>query len=640
MNIKRLAACCAAASLLLPMSAGANLVRPEPLVRRPAVEQTSTVAELRSHVKYVFVIYQENRSFDSYFGTYPGAEGIYSHRPSDTLGYTQQLEDTNGNMVNIRPFKIGPAQYAADTDDVDHSHYRLIAKMDVTSNGPQMDKYALVEEQKHFTAGQMPSLEAKQYGELTMAHEDCDTIPLLWNYAHHFTLFDGIFQHEVGPSTPGNISIIAAQSGETQYGLHPSEGYTDNGGSAAGVPVENDRDPAWGPYNPGDGATSASEQINLTFASLPLTTAGSAVTAARSADKSAATDFADVESDVTTIAKRDTQTGFGWFQEGYDKEPNVASAADSLENYVTHHNGPQYFGYVANSPIKKELHGLADLSTELARGTLPAGGGVFYAKGGYLNLYGIKPADPDSAVQSNFVGDDDHPGYSDAEISEANVAQLVNDIAASKYWSQSAIVITWDDSEGDWDHVAPPLTEIGPGTGNAPYDFTSDGPRVPLMVISPYAKTGYIGHGYGDQASVVKLVNTIFGLTPLAELPDEEQGTEDAASNGHNNFKPGDASSNGVNNLVDAFDPNKLSGATAPLPASYAMVPESMIKSLPQTTGLDCAKIGIVPVDESRGIKNEIPADFNPRPGTDPTDPNAKRVNGRQDVMRAADPED
>jgi len=102
---------------------------------------------LHQKIKYVFVLYQENRSFDSYFGTFPGAEGLYSHPPAQTPGFTQQLTDVTGGLVNIQPSRIGPRDtcpnstvngalspttcYAADTDDIDHSHPRMVAKMDI-----------------------------------------------------------------------------------------------------------------------------------------------------------------------------------------------------------------------------------------------------------------------------------------------------------------------------------------------------------------------------------------------------------------------------------------------------------------------------------------------------------------------------
>ena len=69
-----------------------------------------------------------------------------------------------------------------------------------------------------------------------MAYEDCDTVPLLWGYADKFVLFDNIFQTMTGPSTPGNLAIIGAQSGQTQWALHPDLGYTDNGGFRSGCP--------------------------------------------------------------------------------------------------------------------------------------------------------------------------------------------------------------------------------------------------------------------------------------------------------------------------------------------------------------------------------------------------------------------
>jgi phospholipase C len=597
----------AALSLIAP--AGNAAAIPPGHVR--AVPRNPLISALQQKVKYVFVIYQENRSFDSYFGTFPGADGIYSSPSTETPGFSQQIESTDGTYQTIHPFRIGPAQFAADTEDVGHGHPALVSKIDVTAAGPKMDKFALVEEQAH-TTGAKPSLAAKQYGELTMAYEDCDTIPLLWNYANRFTLFDHIFQSHIGPSTLGALEIISAQIGETQYGLHPSEAYTGNGGSGAGVPVVNDSNPHWGP-----GVTVPGPQLNLTFATLPLTLAGTSVTKLPATDTTASTDFADVREDVSAIhGDGEASHGWAWFEEGYSKEPNE-TPAQSADSYIPHHNGPQYFGYLANSSERENLHSLGSFYAAVAGGTLPTNGGVYYVKGGYQNILGLKPADPKPSLASIFPGDDDHPGYSDAEISEANVADAVNRIAASKYWSQSAIVILWDDSEGDYDHVPPPITEIGPGSGNVPADYLGNGPRVPLMVISPFSKTNTVVHALGNQASVVKFIDEVFNLTPLGDLPDEEKGRDYARALGHANFDAGDSSA--VDDLLDAFDPGRLAGTTAPLPASYAEVPTNYVFNLPQKTGLGCGGIGVIPVDYLRGVQNNIPADFNPRPGSDPT---------------------
>jgi len=590
------------------------------------------IADLRGKVKYVFVLYQENRSFDSYFGTFPGAEGIYSQSPDKTPGFTQQITNVDGSKGTIQPFRIGPSYYAADTDDIDHSHSRIVARMNVVNGKPQMDAFAANEEAKYLVAGQTPSLQAKQFGELAMAYEDCDTIPLLWTYARKFALYDHIFQEMTGPSTPGNLAIIAAQSGQTQYVRHPETGITDNGDKSRGQPVLNDNDPLAGspsdisvgtkqPVNPKDypGYTVADNQ---TYASLPVTLGGQDIATITQADTDPAADLSDISEDVASIAKSGgSQIPWAWYEEGYSKEPTdpndgPTDANGTHASYITHHNGPQYFGYIANNPQEAaKLKGLQSFYDDLQNKALGDAGGVFYVKGGYQNLNNLKPTNPDPIVQKNFLGDDDHPAYADAQISEALVSKEINAIAASPYWGQSAIILTWDDSEGDYDHVPPPINQVGPGTSGV----LSDGPRVPFMVISPFSKTNYISHEQGDHGSVVKFVDTVFNLTPLADLPDERQARDDAATKLKlQNFGPDDDLTDGISNLVDGFDPDKLSGKTPALDPSYVMMTDDQIMTFPTKEGQGCKMAGVTPVPPPAGVSAAPPADFNPRPKTNP----------------------
>jgi phospholipase C len=236
-------------------------------------------------------------------------------------------------------------------------------------------------------------------------------------------------------------------------------------------------------------------------------------------------------------------------------------------------------------------------------------------KGGSGNLFGLLPTDPDPAVQKNFLGDDDHPAYSDAQISEAMVAKAINAIADSPYWAQSAIIITWDDSEGDYDHVPPPNRAAG-----VDHAVISNGPRVPLILISPYARTKHVAHETGNHASVVKFIDTVFGLPPLALLPDEYLGRLLGEQEfGQKELGPEDALTPDVSDLLEGFSPARLKGVAAPLPASYLKVSESLIQELPQKTGYGCKDLGIITTDRARGVKNVIPSDFNPRPKTNPT---------------------
>lgn len=600
--------------------------------------QDPTVRLLREKVKYVFVLFQENRSFDSYFGTFPGAEGLFSHLPEETPGFYQAIQNVDGTYSVIHPFRLDPKDYPSDTDDVDHSHPLMVAKMNFQKGTPKMDQYAMVEERKFSPLTNppaKPSLKAKQMGELTMAYSDCNNIPFLWFYADRFVLFDHIFQEMTGPSTLGNLAIIAAQTGQTQWALHPDLAYTDNGSSLRGVPVMNDNDPFWGsqldptpakdklPVSPRDltNGVEYGTALNLTFATLPLTLLGRDAKEVTESDRDAKFDLSDVADDVPFIAGlQRARVAFGWYEEGFDREPTDPSegpidANGNHASYVTHHNSPQYFGYVANNPrMVQQLHGLEDFFNAVDRRTLPAGGGVFYVKGGYANTLGMKPADPNSNVQKNFMGDDDHPGYSDSQISEAMVATAVNKIAGSPYWAQSAIVITWDDSEGDYDHVPPPPVTKGPDGS-----VIANGPRVPLILMSPFARTHAVLHNSGSHASVVRFIDTVFHLPALGELPDEVRGRELGEQRfGLKNLGPRDADPD-VTDLVDAFSLDRLSGKAAALPASYGEIKDDVVKTLPQVSGYGCKDLGIVTTDRAAKIVNRVPEDFNPRPVTMPT---------------------
>jgi len=150
------------------------------------------VAALRQHVKHVFVIYQENHSFDNYFGTYPGAENLASALAREH-GFRQY--DPIGKQW-VTPFGITDP----DIESPGHSRTSLLAKMD----GGASDRYVATQEKESQKSGYAPS-DAQAIALMSMAHYDCRTVPFLWKYAQSFDLYDHIFQGMTGPSTPGNI---------------------------------------------------------------------------------------------------------------------------------------------------------------------------------------------------------------------------------------------------------------------------------------------------------------------------------------------------------------------------------------------------------------------------------------------------
>ena len=526
------------------------------------------IADLRRQVRHVFVVYQENRSFDSYFGSFPGVDNLAT---AEARAHGFRQYDAIGKMW-ITPFLLN----AADTEDADHTRQALLAK----SNGGKMDHFISYEEDNLVNASATSPGFARQVGLLTMAHEDCTTVPFLWMYAHRFAIYDHIFQAMYGPSTPGNIDLIAGQTGQTQAARHP--GQTAKSTLGPGEPVMNDYEPDFGPYALARDANGVL-QDDQTYATVMLSMKG------RDAAK-ATKDTDDVKEDIGELSRLDHEAvPWAWYQEGFgDGQGNDHPA------YIAHHNAPQYFGYIRQNPsLWSGEHDLLDFFTAVEKRQLPEKSVVF-VKGGLINPFGWKPANP-AAV--NVLGDDDHPGYSDSQLSESLVAKVVNAVARSPYWADSVIIVTWDDSEGFYDHVPPPRFETCPDK-----EPCGDGPRVPLILISPYAKSSGVVGDAGDHVSFVKFLNVLFDLPPLASLPDEKpylpQGPRDANER--------------ITDLLGGFDAARLAGRKAPIAAAEAQIPDAVVNTFPPP--MSCKETGVTPVvipgaslTPPKGFTNPIP---------------------------------
>jgi phospholipase C len=336
----------------------------------------------------------------------------------------------------------------------------------------------------------------------------------------------------------------------------------------------------FGPYGNGSPPNPLDAQDDLTFATVMLTMAGSqAVNAKRDDD--------DIKDDVTDIAHMGhPAVPWGWYQEGFKFKPGHTTNFA----YISHHNALQYFGYLRQNPyFWRGVHDLTDLIPAIQNGTL-GDRGVVFVKGGYKNPFGDKPANSNPAIQERFTGDDDHPGYSDSQISEAMVARVVNAIAKSKYWNDSLILITWDDSEGFYDHVPPPQFERCPDGHPC-----GDGPRVPAMIISPYAKDHAVISALADHSSFSKMLAKIFDLPLLGSLPDEAPYLPEG---------PRDTNPR-LSDLLAALDPERLSGTKSPIPNTDAIVDDVAVP--PKES---CQSLGIRP-DVIPG-ENKPPAGFGP----------------------------
>ena len=110
------------------------------------------------------------------------------------------------------------------------------------------------------------------------------------------------------------------------------------------------------------------------------------------------------------------------------------------------------------------------------------------------------------AVFQPLGRDDEHPGYAAILAGDRKAAEMVEKIRNSPAWGSTIIIVTHDENGGTWDHVAPPrIDRWGPGT------------RVPAIVISPFARKGFVDQTTYDTTSILKLIEERFGLQPLGD---------------------------------------------------------------------------------------------------------------------------
>jgi len=130
--------------------------------KEPVISQAEKLKLIQSKIKYVFVLFQENRSFDFYFAGYPGADGLYAgpngpYSNVQPAGFTQLLVNTDGSIGIVTPFRIPTTivdakgttvpLYPADIASVNHSHTAIARKIALDANGvAQNSEYALTEE--------------------------------------------------------------------------------------------------------------------------------------------------------------------------------------------------------------------------------------------------------------------------------------------------------------------------------------------------------------------------------------------------------------------------------------------------------------------------------------------------------------
>jgi phospholipase C len=456
-------------------------------------------------IKHLVVIFDENISFDHYFGTYPFAantdgspfrakrstpkvNGLYSKiTPSGPIG---PLLTANPNLYN--PQRLTHSQ--AVTCDQDHGY----TPEQQAVNGGRMDKFV------QFTES-APSCNASAPAEffrpgLVMDYFDGNTVTGLWNYAQNYAMSDNNYDTVFGPSTPGALNLVSGNSGAS-YAVSPVTGKKITTPVADTVSALNsnglgtiygDLDPAYDDCS-NDSHASSENSFPLGVSTGP--NIGNLLSAAH----------------VT----------WGWFQGGFaptgknaagfavcgSSHTNIAGAV--VPDYVPHHDPFQYYKSTANPkhlpPSSLAAIGHTDQANHqydlslfyktLAAGNLPA---VSFLKA--------------AAFQ------DGHAGYSNPIDEQTFLVNTINQVEQSKYWKSTAIIITYDDSDGWYDHQVMPIVNGSNTSADeaicSSVPTTLDnwttrcgyGQRLPMLVISPWTRTNYVSHNRTDTTSIVKFI--------------------------------------------------------------------------------------------------------------------------------------
>jgi phospholipase C len=410
-------------------------------------------------INHVIVIFQENWSFDGLYGTFPGANGIAN------AGAAANQVDLNGVPYETLPQPIDTSVNPPAPDE------RFPADLPVgpfnAGNYVPADEltgdaiHRFYQEQYQINGGKMDKFVAwSDSAGFAMSYYDATAMPqgLL---AQQFTLLDNIFHAAFGGSFLGAQWLISAATPVWPDAPKKMIAVVDENGIMVTDGVVTPDGYAVNDCFPIKGPSPKS--ITDPAMLLPLQT-------------------------NPTIGDRLDEAGvsWAWYAGGWDD----AVAGNPAPSFQFHHQAFTYYeNYALGTPGQKaHLKDEKDFIAALQAGDLPA---VSFVKA---------------------IGDDnEHPGYSTLTTGQDWTAKMVSAVQESSAWDDCAIFIAYDENGGRWDHVAPPRVDRwGPGS------------RVPGIVISPYAKKGFVDHTPYDTTSILKFIETRWNLEPLT--------TRDAAS--------------------------------------------------------------------------------------------------------------
>jgi len=425
-----------------------------------------------SKIKHIIVIYEENRSFDTLYGNFPGANGLanaaattktqvkmdgtpFANLPdvcwksaapfpnTDPGTGAQKCTQEDPDFLPLEPIANGPfdASKAVPLDQMSHEDlvHRFYQEQ-VQIDGGKMDKFAAVSDA----------------GGLTMQTYDGSKLEM-WKFAQDYVLADNFFHAAFGGSFLNHQWLACACT--PVYNNAPKELKAQVGTDGALI-KDGIVTPDGFAVNTIFPASAPHPAEDARHPRLPLQDAPT---------------IGDRMSD-----RKPKAVSWAWYSGGF----NDALAGDTTtHNFQFHHQPYTYFRrYAEGEPGRAHLKDGADFEKAIAKGTLPEVS--FYKPVGDLNQ---------------------HPNYATLMDGDHKTAELIRKIQANKkLWAGSVIIVTYDENGGTWDHVAPPVIDNwGPGT------------RIPAIIISPFAKRHTVDSTRYDTTSILKLIEVRYGLSPL-----------------------------------------------------------------------------------------------------------------------------
>jgi phospholipase C len=421
-------------------------------------------------IQHLVVIFQENVSFDHYFATYPSAANPPGEPPFTAARNTPSVNGLNdplnapNNPNSAQPFRLDRSQF--ETTDQDHSYTDEQRAVDAGL----MDRFV-----EAVGRGAPPNDYGHGHG-LVMGYYDGNTVTALWNYAQAFAMSDDSFGTTYGPSAVGAVNLVSGQT----HGFSPDA-------TSFGIAVTTNGTMIGDPQPAGDLCDNR--------------------------DVSTSTDPNDLNIGDLLNARGVT---WGWFEGGFDNcnQSHVNLAGVSSKDYIPHHEPFQFYASTANplhlpplSPLSVGFQDQANHQYDLTD---------FWAALDANNM-------PAVSFLKAPAYEDGHAGYSDPLDEQQFVVSTINRLERTPFWRDTAVVIAYDDSDGWYDHVLAPVVNQstdpsvdaldGTTCGKKPenvyggyQDRCGYGPRLPLLVVSPYAKSNFVDHTTTDQSSILRFI--------------------------------------------------------------------------------------------------------------------------------------